>query len=1164
MYHVVDAVLLRATTWSPELVFPDGPRADCEGCDDHTGEIAWIRRAWTVSPFAEAVEVASPTLVEAVARIVHGEDTNPRHIRRASGALRRYLARWRHRATPFGLFAGVAPVHLAPTDDDHATTRWARQSGVSTRVDALWLESLISRLEQTPELLGRLTVVRNSTVTSRDARLVIGYRRDHGDRTDCPAEVTVGLTEPIRLVMDHAHRPVTVDALVRILTDEHPSAVPDDARRLVCALIHQGFLVTSLRAPMTCVDPLGHLVGRLDEAQAPRLSDTARVVERLRHLSNRARTGDRCNSPDLAAVMASLIPAAHPVGIDVVLDCTVVLPHLLISEVERAADVLCRLSPLPTGFGHWRAFHHRFLDRYGPEAVVALGDLVDHDTGIGLPASFRGSLAVAPPVEPTPRDHQLLAIAQRAALDRQREVVLTDDMLARLSPTFHPRELPHADLLVQLHAASTRDLDAGDFQLLISGVVPAAGGICGRFLHLLTPAERERMCTALLGLPRLDDDAIVAQLSCPPLHVRTDNVARVTQLPMPLISLGEHQPEETIRLDDLAVTADPERLRLIQMSTGRPVEPSSFNTVEPKHFTHPLARLLCELPRARSSVLGPFSWGLASRLPFLPRLRRGRVVLTPATWRLEAHDLPGPRADHSTWRAALDSWRARYDPPGTVYLGDNDQRLLLCLDDHDDILELRTALRRDGHARLIEGPAPDAYGWLDGHTCELAFPVATETPPASSGPRPRKTVIDPILAHLPGDPTWAELRVDSHPDRVPALLTDHLPRLVSSIEPAPIWWFIRYRDPDHHLRIRFHPSPPTDFGTLAHQVALWGHDLRRRGLIRHLRWDIYQPETGRYGHGAAMTAAEHVFVTDSRATIAQLTLTRHTPVDPQALTAASIVDLVHGFLPGTATRWLIEHLDTSDSQSVPRALHQQAMRLANHDTGRDRILQWGDGASLARSWDDRRDALTSYHATLLACSDTSLDTALASLIHMHCIRMIGIDPDGERRCVRLARAAALAETAGTDGPPHDCHHRYPIRLRRHRSRPTDLRAQSLPSGNAGLALVAVERARRPRHLGGNSYPSGQLCTQRCRRHQRLAAGRSPVGHPCPALSPPPHWPLRRHPSHPRRTRRGSDPTTTGRRPPTRRSPQHAHIRRIRLVPWSYRIGCAAADSPSRR
>src|SRR5699024_11403907 len=43
---------------------------------------------------------------------------------------------------------------------------------------------------------------------------------------------------------------------------------------------------------------------------------------------------------------------------------------------------------------------------------------------------------------------------------------------------------------------------------------------------------------------------------------------------------------------------------------------------------------------AGRTVLTGFDWGLAHGLPYVPRLRSGRFVLSPARWRVRAVDLP--------------------------------------------------------------------------------------------------------------------------------------------------------------------------------------------------------------------------------------------------------------------------------------------------------------------------------------------------------------------------------------------------------------------------------------------------------------------------------------------------------------------------------------------
>ncbi len=75
----------------------------------------------------------------------------------------RYLLRAQHRATPFGLFAGVTTVAFG----SQARAEWGKAHVAVGRAGAEWLAAVVERLESCPELLDQLPVVVNDTVMSR-------------------------------------------------------------------------------------------------------------------------------------------------------------------------------------------------------------------------------------------------------------------------------------------------------------------------------------------------------------------------------------------------------------------------------------------------------------------------------------------------------------------------------------------------------------------------------------------------------------------------------------------------------------------------------------------------------------------------------------------------------------------------------------------------------------------------------------------------------------------------------------------------------------------------------------------------------------------------------------------------------------------------------------
>src|SRR5690606_24838877 len=161
------------------------------------------------------------------------------------------------------------------------------------------------------------------------------------------------------------------------------------------------------------------------------------------------------------------------------------------------------------------------------------------------------------------------------AVTGEREVVLDEATLSALAPEPAPRVAPHTELCFQVHAPTRQAVEAGEFDLVVVGASRAAGTLAGRFLHLLDAANRNRLARAYEALPPLDPRAIRAQGSCPPLYPRTGNVALAPAVLSQVISLAEQPTRaDVIELDALAVGGDSQRLYLMSLSRGRPVEPT--------------------------------------------------------------------------------------------------------------------------------------------------------------------------------------------------------------------------------------------------------------------------------------------------------------------------------------------------------------------------------------------------------------------------------------------------------------------------------------------------------------------------------------------------------------------------------------------------------------
>lgn len=871
-FRTGSTALVRAVA-RPSLPFPPCPDLDDRSPSGASARVAWLRAVWANKDVAEALQHSSPVLATQVRALCTAEHPALRDVQRAALSVARYLLRAQHRAAPFGLFAGVATVEFGP----QARADWGEEHVAVGRAGAEWLAAVVALLESCPDLLERLPVVVNNTVTYRGDRLIVPFQPDVQDDRTRAVEASLALTGPVRAVLAAARLPLRFGTLVDKLQAEFPEAGPEKARQLLLAeLIRRRVLITSLHAPSTETGALGYLVGQLDAVDAGSLAPVAETVRELHAI----RAGlEECATPggrdSVAARMRDLVPGLrrHPVALDLRLDAQIVLPEAVAREIERAALILTRLSTRPYGTAAWNKYHQRFYERYGIGTMVPLVEVVA-DSGTGYPDGYPGAPAGARRPRVSARDDALVRLAQAAALDGRDEVILTDEQIEALDVgPDEPRLPPHLEIGVRIHAASLEELQRGHFRLEVVSVSRGVGVSTGRFLSVLAPSDQEALVAVLAELPAADGNTMPAQLSFPPLIPESAHVTRSPQVLPTVISLQEHRtPQDTVLTpENLAVACDGRRMYLAVPERGHRVEAVGMNALNLRTHTPPMVRFLTELSRAQCAQVTVFDWGAAAAMPFLPRLRYGRTVLAPARWRLEASELPGHVRPRAEWDAALSDWCARRRLPRRVHLVEDDRRLFLDLDEAGNRALLRRHIDHSRLAVLVEAPEREAYGWCSGRAHEVVVPLKA-TGPSVWPPLPapsRARAVSATQMQTPAASSVLLAALYGDPRRQDVLVSRHLPGLLERLGNPP-WWFIRFRDPDQHLRVRIALPDAQAFADTARTVSAWADELRSIGLLADLRYPTSYREMGRWGSGAAWEAAEEVFRADSRAVLAQL------------------------------------------------------------------------------------------------------------------------------------------------------------------------------------------------------------------------------------------------------------------------------------------------------
>jgi lantibiotic biosynthesis protein len=956
---------------------------------------------------------------------------------RLRAKLLRYLIRMATRPTPYGLFAGVGLIEWGSTTDAALTAQPVR---TRARPDMGWLLDFVMRLERDPDIRRDLRLVTNPLALTRAGWVFLSEWENASDAGEPAARtLSVRATAATQRVLTLARTPTSYADLAADLLSR-PGATRTKVEALIDELWRHRLLLTDLRPPLTGVSPGRYVYERLRPIPAARA-----VHETLGELLDAHERWDALPLEERADAWAALTQQAERLHrpsrpefaraarVDTALPMAGRRVHVQVAkEAAAAGDLLLRLSPHPLGLPHLHAYRLRFESRYGADREVPLLELLDPDFGLG-PPNEEDRRAYPPP--DVRRHRTLLDLALEALRERRMVVELDDDLLGRLQTRSLTAEAAprSVDISVFLAAASPAAVDAGDFLLIVGPNLGAnaAGRTLGRFADLLGSQARAALETVARRSQR-SDGRLPVELVYLPRATRAANVAvRPALVDHEIVSgtMPGVPADRTIPPNELLVGVRDGRFYVRWPPAEAEIAVSEMHMLNPL-YAPPALMFLEEVERDRRVAFAPFSWGPAAEFPFLPRVQRGRVVLVPARWRVSATS--GLGAKSNAFEDALRVWCERWSVPRHVYLADGDHRLLLDLKNpgHADVL--REDLRRKRGLAILEEALPNvSHAWLPGpagsHIVELVVPLVARTAPGprvakSSARRPAPT--PPHVRLRPPGSDWLYLKMYGPPTFQDDLIADELAPFAEfaiSAALARCWFFIRYSDPDPHLRIRFRGKPDVLLNRLMAQVCSWASSLVADGLCTHFGFDTYEREVERYGGEAGVELAEDLFAIDSRAAAALLGLERDLPtIDRYALAVLSVDASLAALGLGSADRlahYRVAALSRADGQEYRR---RQA--LLRRLIGRRPTAEPG-AAALERTLDDRRRALEPIAARLEALArDRALcqvkATLLSDYLHMHCNRLLGSDPASERLVLQLARrtAESLARAPARSGP----------------------------------------------------------------------------------------------------------------------------------------------------
>ncbi|HZR58403.1 MAG TPA: lantibiotic dehydratase [Terriglobales bacterium] len=961
----------------------------------------------------KAILIRSLSLHEDIERINGGGAGKEEVVR----TVYRYLVRMATRATPYGMFATATLGAWGNDARMHMPTTLGR---TKTRLDATWLRGIVNLIESIPTIRHGLHFFWHEGARFQGGWTVL-YDLGPGDEPPAGKAEWIGRSRALEAVAKAAKKGASFANLMLTAAASMPATGlvrPDD---FLDTLWKKGFLISELRHPVI-KNPVSHLskcLGGVVEARPyllllERLQATMSeidaapskvTIKQLYDLICEMRDAFKTKSGNYIQVDTAAV-LMHPT-----------IPHSVGFEVCKAAEVLLRLSRFPRGQTNFNDYQRRFRERYGLGIEVPLLEVIDPVRGLGMPDRIVEDERAAQ------RDSTLLRIASNALQSGNPIVELTDAMINQLTTSnLADNKLPRTfDLVVTVGASSLSALSDGDFTIAVGpGVGSLVGGKhFGRFVELIGRDSHNLLREIAQVEQAWDPHQLEVELVFSPaddnhLNVCSRSVSRMHAVYYGVPPMGNKS--HRVMLSDLVVGMRESGFYVRWTRENVEIRPGAWHMLNPRLAPDPL-RFLVDLYLSDQAALTGFSWGVASQLPWTPRVTRERVVLCPAQWKLVVgSDLQVAATRAVEWEDAFTNWRTAWKVPQFVFLGRGDKRVLLDLYAKRDLNELRQELRKlsKGNTVVISEVLPPMdKTWLEGpdghYLCELVVPLLLrgqgEWKQCVASQNPVCSVEDAEKA--PGS-EWLYVELYSPVTHLDALIAGPVSHFANDLVSKGLitkWFFIKYSEGGHHVRFRVNGEKAGLAANVLPRLSEFIQKLRLSGWISRFEYRTYQREVARYGGLLSLERAECLFADDSVfcAILIDALMRNRPSIDRRSIVAWTAFEFLQSM--GFSN----EALDTivGDTQVATRAggliyrKDKQFLRCAFSGI----YPNWLDDG-LTKALEAYRGRLAEHSTEISRLASEgivsrSLTSMAASFVHMHCNRILGIDSHAEHVAMNI-------------------------------------------------------------------------------------------------------------------------------------------------------------------
>lgn len=893
-----------------------------------------LKQLFSKKDAQEALFLSSPDLLNKYQEWINNEIKDQKKEEKIIYSLLKYAIRFHSRSTPFGLFAGCDVVEFGEKSEIVLLQENLKRS---TRLDMNFTCALAQDLSNMDLIRPHLKFYPNTSlydVQDKVRYVEYVYKNNRRIHSICAVDSSIFLNK----IIEESKKGVLLIDLANTIVDDEITF--QDSFSFVLEMINEQLLVSELEPSVTGEESLIQILNVLEKIHNNNpLPKFQQVIEILRRAQKEIeyvdlKIGNEIEAYQNIAHILSQLNIPFELNklfqADLYINATTSskLSESVQIQLKKALRVLNCLTK-PNRNTNLHEFKRKFYERY-ENREVSLLEVLDNEIGIGYAKNNNNTGDVNPLIDdlvfPYGNANEgeikwddvqtfLFRKLLKANQENHYSISLSETDVKDFSENWN--DLPNSFSLKFSHLGRRNGEDFLSLQGVGGG---SATKLLGRFaldnkkiaglVKEIVKAEKE-----------LSEDLVLAEI----VHLPENRVGNILMRPafrdyeILFLSNSTLPKNQQIKLDDLYISLKNNRLILRSKRLKKEVVPYLGNTHNYMFNSLPCYHFLCDLQsqNLREGIF--FNWGnMKSHFTFLPRVEVENVVISSATWQLNKINYQSLIEEKNDPLIEIRKMQEIWKWPDLIFLVDGDNELLINLKDELSINMFIAELKKrpfvilkeflfDKTTSIVKNEQGVSYA-----NEFIATLIKSKQNSNIVTSRDFKNSERKIERNFSLGSNWLYYKIYSGVKTADKLLTDVIRPLVEELIERKLidsWFFIRYGDPEKHIRVRFHLLNIDVLGEVIRlfQKAIFLYE--KEGLVWKIQTDTYQREVERYGENT-MELSERLFYFDSNCTV-------------------NMLDLIHGD-QGEDVRWLFGIKAVDELLSDFNYLTEEKMFLLEH------------------------------------------------------------------------------------------------------------------------------------------------------------------------------------------------------------------------------------------